>query len=113
MKRKINREGQPCRHCQTPVVKRSHDAPSKYGQKYWYKYWFQCPNCKALYVVEKAKVIVDREKIRLGADRMCYLSEGMEGLRTRHEMQRAKQGYYDDYDTDAEFNMFQKAMEAS
>jgi len=53
---KITYEGQPCRKCNTPVVKRSHNGPTKPGQKYWFRYWFDCPKCKARYMVEAARV---------------------------------------------------------
>lgn len=60
MKRiKIQREGQPCRKCGTPVLKKTHSKPTKRTQAYWYKYWFACPNprCRTLYMVESAKVM--------------------------------------------------------
>src|ERR1041385_9514703 len=41
---KIVREGQPCRICGTPVVRRSHTKASKPSQAYWFEYWFACPN---------------------------------------------------------------------
>jgi hypothetical protein len=57
---KITCEGQPCRHCQTPVVKRTHKPQwkPKSDQPYYFLYWFVCPNrmCKAIYMVESAKV---------------------------------------------------------
>ena len=55
-KEKINYEGQPCRHCGTPVKKQEHDKPSKKNGAYWFKWWFVCPKCKAMYMVEEAKV---------------------------------------------------------
>jgi ribonuclease HI len=56
---KITEEGQPCRRCQTPVVRRTHGStpphPKAKGGGYWFEWWFYCPKCGALYMVEKAK----------------------------------------------------------
>jgi len=55
-KTKITQEGQPCRKCQTPVVKRS---PKKKGakasQSYYYEWYLYCPNCRTMYMVDEAK----------------------------------------------------------
>ena len=53
-KQPITYEGQPCRHCQTPVVKRIPHTPPKPGQRY--RYYFFCPACKQMYIVEAAKI---------------------------------------------------------
>ncbi len=63
---KITREGQACRKCETPVIKRSHNKPSGAGQAYWFRWWFACPNprCRTVYMVEAAKVLrVDGQDI--------------------------------------------------
>jgi hypothetical protein len=53
---KITEAGQPCRHCKTPVVRRSHTrTPTAKGRAYYFEYWFQCPSCRTLYMVEAAK----------------------------------------------------------
>jgi len=63
---KIAKVGQPCRHCGTPVIKRSHGdghkfiarSEKRYQQHktaYYYEYWFFCPKCRAIYTVESAK----------------------------------------------------------
>ncbi len=52
---KVTREGQPCRKCSTPVVKRKPRKKPKPGQKYYYEYYFYCPNCGTTYTVEEAK----------------------------------------------------------
>jgi len=58
---KITREGQKCRHCGTPVVKK---IPQRKqigkNQKYFYQWYLYCPKCYAMYMVEKAKVIIKR-----------------------------------------------------
>jgi ribonuclease HI len=54
--RKITAEGQPCRHCGTPVVKRvPRHRKVKEGQTYYFAWYLFCPNCKAMYLVEEAK----------------------------------------------------------
>ena len=55
-KQPITYKGQPCRQCQTPVVKRIPHTPPKPGQRYRYRYYFFCPACKQMYMVEAAKV---------------------------------------------------------
>lgn len=60
MKIKITQEGQPCRHCGNPVIKRSHNKPTHKNQAYWFKWWFYCEKCKAYYMVNDAKVIVEK-----------------------------------------------------
>ena len=53
---KITQEGQPCRKCSTPVVKRTpRHHKRKPGQSYYYEYCLRCPNCDTLYLVEDAK----------------------------------------------------------
>ncbi|GAB4580811.1 MAG: hypothetical protein Fur0022_35530 [Anaerolineales bacterium] len=51
---KITQEGQPCRKCNTPVVKRTPKKP-KPDQAYYYEYYFFCPKCETMYMVEEAK----------------------------------------------------------
>jgi hypothetical protein len=63
----ITREGQPCKHCGTPVVRREHEKPPKYRPgRYFFEWWFLCPNrnCKAIYMVEDAKRWFDGPKIQ-------------------------------------------------
>ncbi len=65
-KAKITREGQPCRKCQTPVIKRSPKKKStKANQSYYYAWYLYCPQCKAMYMVEEAKREVTRDGKRL------------------------------------------------
>jgi hypothetical protein len=59
---KITEEGQMCRRCQTPVVRREHKTPPKYkAGSYYFEHWFACTDrmCNALYMVEDAKVWFD------------------------------------------------------
>lgn len=54
----ITQAGQPCRHCQTPVVLKQHSQPKRCKPGgYWFAAWLKCPNqqCKALYMLESAK----------------------------------------------------------
>jgi len=59
MSAKITQEGQPCRHCGTPVVKKTRDGEPELrkGKAYYFLWWFRCSNkkCGALYMVEEAK----------------------------------------------------------
>ncbi len=52
---KITREGQPCRKCSTPVLKKIPRRKQKPGQMYYYEHYFLCPKCRTMYVVEEAK----------------------------------------------------------
>jgi ribonuclease HI len=53
---KIVEEGQPCRKCLTPVIKKTpRKKTPKQGQSYYYEYLFLCPNCKTMYMVDDAK----------------------------------------------------------
>jgi ribonuclease HI len=51
---KITQEGQPCRKCSTPVVKRVPRRRQKTGRVY-FEYYLYCPNCQTMYMVEEAK----------------------------------------------------------
>jgi ribonuclease HI len=55
-KTKITYEGQPCRKCGTPVIKRiPKRRKPKEGQTYFYEFYFYCPSCKTMYMVDEAK----------------------------------------------------------
>ena len=55
-KAKITEEGQPCRKCETPVIKRSpKKKTTKPNQSYYYAWYLYCPECCAMYMVEEAK----------------------------------------------------------
>jgi hypothetical protein len=59
---KITEAGQPCRHCQTPVVVKQHKPGFKFKPEkraYWYEWWLACPKCHALYMTEDAKRFPD------------------------------------------------------
>lgn len=56
----ITDEGQPCRKCGTPVRKKIRKNTDVYlGQKYYYKSHLFCPKCRAIYMIESEKVIVN------------------------------------------------------
>ena len=44
----------------------------------------------------------DKERLRLLADRLCYLERGTDGLRWRHGMLRADRNHRDKWDMLAE-----------
>lgn len=52
---KITQEGQSCRKCSTPVVKKVPRRKHKPAQTYYYEYYLYCPNCRTMYMVEEAK----------------------------------------------------------
>ena len=81
----ITQTGQPCRHCGAPVVKRTHqEALTKKKQKrrakqsYHFEWWFKCPKCKALFMVEAAKV----------------WHEGVAAARVREQMEARELGFF-------------------
>ncbi len=51
----ITEEGQPCRDCSTPVVKRVPRKRPKRDQAYYFEYYLHCPKCHTMYLVEEAK----------------------------------------------------------
>lgn len=55
-KTKMTEVGQPCRKCQTPVVKKIPKKKTvKPDQTYYYAWYLYCPGCKSMYMVEDAK----------------------------------------------------------
>ncbi len=52
---KITHEGQPCRKCSTPVVKKTPRNKPKRDQAYYFEYYLYCPQCHTMYMVEDAK----------------------------------------------------------
>jgi len=55
-KNKITNEGDNCRKCNTPVIKKlPKNKALKPNQSYFYEFYLMCPNCKAMYMVEEAK----------------------------------------------------------
>jgi len=51
-------EGDPCRKCSTPVVKRN--GKSKPGRDYYYEFYMFCPKCETAYHVESAKRFMEQ-----------------------------------------------------
>ena len=63
---KMTEEGQPCRKCNTPVVKRVPKKKAvKPGQTYYYDWYLYCTGCKSMYMVETAKREVGVDGTRL------------------------------------------------
>ncbi|MCF8274936.1 MAG: ribonuclease HI [Flavobacteriaceae bacterium] len=53
---KIEKEGDLCRKCDIPTVRKSPKKRKvKPTQNYYYEYYLFCPNCKTMYMVEEAK----------------------------------------------------------
>jgi len=55
LKVKISSEGQPCRKCGTPVIKKIPHRNRKSHKTYYFEYYFCCTNCDTSYWVEEAK----------------------------------------------------------
>lgn len=53
--RQITQEGQPCRKCSTPVIKRTQQKEPRPGQEYFFEYYLFCPGCGTMYMVDEAK----------------------------------------------------------
>ena len=51
----ISAEGQPCRKCQAPVVKRIPQRKPKGNRSFFYEYVLCCPKCGTVYMVEAAR----------------------------------------------------------
>ena len=66
MKIKITAEGQPCRHCDTPVIKRYQDFllnPIDWNTAYHWAWWFYCEHCHTVYFTEQAKIPHTKEAL--------------------------------------------------
>lgn len=56
VKNKILNEGDTCRKCNTPVIKKQTKKKTlKPNQEYYFDYYLLCPSCKTMYMVEEAK----------------------------------------------------------
>ncbi len=59
---KIKNEGDKCRKCNTPVIKKERRRRKiKKNQTYYFEYYFLCPNCNTMYMVEDAKRKIERD----------------------------------------------------
>ena len=58
-KAKITREGQPCRKCSTPVVKKIPPKKAKHSHTYYFEHYFYCPNRQTMPVVAEARSSFD------------------------------------------------------
>ena len=66
MNTKMTAEGQPCRKCNTPVVKRTPKKKTvKPDQTYYYDWYLYCLGCNTMYMVEAAKREVGDDRTRL------------------------------------------------
>ena len=59
---KVTQEGQPCRKCGEPVVKRTPRTRRNAGQSYYYEYYLSCPQCGTNYMVDDAKRYFDQSR---------------------------------------------------
>ncbi len=60
---KIEKEGDKCRNCGEPVIKKSRKKTKKIksNQTYYFEYILLCPSCKTMYMTEDAKREVTTE----------------------------------------------------
>ncbi len=56
-------EGQPCRKCGTPLIKKVPKRKYKPGQAFYYAYYLHCPGCDTNYQVEEAKRAVQENRL--------------------------------------------------
>jgi ribonuclease HI len=62
-KSKINYEGDLCRKCNVPVIKKqTKKKPFKSGQTYYFDYFLFCPSCGTVYMTEAAKRNIDEKE---------------------------------------------------
>lgn len=53
---KVEKEGDPCRKCNTAIIKKATKRKEvKPGQTYFYEFYLYCPGCKIMYLVDEAK----------------------------------------------------------
>jgi ribonuclease HI len=57
---KMTYEGQPCRKCSTPVIKRIPHKKIRPDHLYYFEYYLYCPKCHTMYMVEEAKRHLDQ-----------------------------------------------------
>lgn len=82
---RVTREGQPCRKCDTPVCKKIRGNTDIYpGQKYYFKSHLFCPKCKAMYMIESEKVIVN------GSERVVEKKKGKRSTSKKERKLRHK-----------------------
>ncbi len=62
-KPRVQKEGDLCRKCDIPVIKRFPPKTKiKEGQKYYYEYYLYCSQCQSMYMVEDGKRLVEENK---------------------------------------------------
>ena len=61
-KEKVTAEGQPCRHCGTPVIKRVRHRKVSERRSYYFAWTLYCEKCKTVYLVEEAKRYVSKNE---------------------------------------------------
>lgn len=56
-KAKVTEEGEPCRHCGTPVKKYKTKEKPRGRRAYYYEYYLRCPKfeCRTFYIHPESK----------------------------------------------------------
>ena len=63
---KVLKEGEKCRHCNTPVIYlKTKRKKIKKNQEYYFNGYLYCPNCKEFYMLESEKVFIKKQKAKL------------------------------------------------
>lgn len=61
---KITKEGQPCRKCNVPVIKKIPKRKAlRPGQNFYYEYYLICPRCDTMFFIEDAKIEVQSSSL--------------------------------------------------
>lgn len=67
--------GEPCRHCSTPLIRRSPKRKKrKPGQEFYYEWYLYCPGCRRMYMVEEGKRRLEEDGplLNAAADSRAY-----------------------------------------
>jgi len=57
---KLLKEGDRCRHCNTPTIQVNSKKSIKATQSYYFKSYLFCPRCKEIYLLESEKVFIKK-----------------------------------------------------
>lgn len=59
---KITKEGQNCRKCGTPVIRKKSNGKNRDKKAYYWTSYLFCPFCECIYFIESEKVYNDKSK---------------------------------------------------
>ena len=61
---KMTTEGQPCRKCATPVIKKT-PRQRRTSHHQYYEYYLYCPKCQTMYMLEEAKRNIEDSALQI------------------------------------------------